>query len=63
MTIYSKPFLFIGFIVGAVGVYLDNTHTDMWVPAVVLMLLGAAMVIWSMKKPKNYKDPLKQEHG
>jgi putative Mn2+ efflux pump MntP len=63
MTIYNKPFLFIGFIVGAVGVYLDNTHTNMWVLAVVLMLLGAAMVIWSMKKPKNYKDPLNRSMG
>jgi hypothetical protein len=56
MTIYNKPLLFIGFVIGALGVYIDNTHAEMWVLAVVLMLSGAAMMFWSMKKPKNYKD-------
>ena len=58
MTIYKKPFLFIGFIIGALGVYIDNRYSEMWIPAIVLMLLGAAMILWSMKKPKNYKDTL-----
>ena len=56
MNIYNKTLLLIGFIIGALGVYIDNTNTEMWVPAVVLMLFGAAMMIWSMKKPKDYKD-------
>ncbi len=56
MNIYNKTLLFIGFIIGALGVYIDNTHNEMRVLAVVLMLFGAAMMIWSMKKHKNYKD-------
>jgi len=57
MKVYNKSLVYTGTIVFAIGVYIDNTHSDMWVLGVVLMLLGAAMAAWAMKKPKNYQDP------
>ncbi len=56
MTVYNKSLLFGGFIIGSLGGYIDDTHAEMWVPGVVLMILGTIMMILSMKKPKNYND-------
>jgi hypothetical protein len=53
MNVYNKLLAFTGFIIGALGVCIDNIYVKMWLPGVVFMLLGAVMILWSMKKPKN----------
>ena len=55
-TVYTKPYLFIGIIIGVSGSALLETKVIPTYLGMLLMLSGIVFILLSMKKPKEAKN-------